>query len=52
MHMIPNNFDPGQAYKYVWVNPTLTQTKSDPNDVDNLDEPTWLQRWILLGKGH
>ena len=40
-----NNFDPGQAYKYVRVKPTLTQTKSDPNDSDNPDDLTHLQRW-------
>ena len=29
-----NNFDLGQEYKHVRVKPTLTQTKSDPNDLD------------------
>ena len=32
-----NTIDPGQAYKCVWVKPTLTRTKSDPNDMDNSD---------------
>ena len=38
------NFDAGQAYEYVRVRPTLTRTKSDPNDPDNLDDSTWLLR--------
>ena len=39
MHMI-NNFDLGQAYKHVRVKPTLTRTKSDPNDPDYADDLT------------
>ena len=37
IHMI---IDPGLASKHVRVKPTLTQTKSYPNDLDNLDDPT------------
>ena len=33
----------GQAHKYVQVKPTLTQTKSDPNDPYNPDDLTQLQ---------
>ena len=46
MHMI-NNFDLGQVYRHVRVKPTLKQPKSDPNDLDNLDDPTRLQRWFV-----
>ena len=46
MHMI-NNFDLGQTYKHVRVKPTLTRTKSDPNDPDYPDDLTRLQRWNL-----
>ena len=34
--------DPGQAYKYVLVKPTLTRTKSGPNYSDNADDPAQL----------
>ena len=46
MHMI-NNFDPGLAYKQVRVKPTLTRTKSDPNNLDYPDDPNQLQNWNL-----
>ena len=49
MHMI-NNFDLGQAYKHVRVKPTLTQTKSDPNDPDYPDDLTRLQRWNIASR--
>ena len=42
MHAIPKYI--GSRFD-IQVCPTSTQTKSEPND---LDDPTWLQRWCIF----
>ena len=42
--------NPGQTWIFYKAGQIrLTRTKCDPVDPDNLDDPTWLQRWSPPG---